>query len=77
VLSALLARLQLGQVSFTFYVLVGSLVGALAAHRVSQRGTLLMAGVRVGMVNAKRKNNGLALGKQGRGCLGLGAHMQA
>jgi len=51
VVAALLAGLQLGELPFAFYVLVGSIVGALGAERVSQRGTLLLAGVRVGGVN--------------------------
>jgi len=51
VVAALLAGLQLGELPFAFYVLVGSVVGALGAERVSQRGTLLLAGVRVGGVN--------------------------
>jgi len=51
VVAALLAGLQLGELPFAFYVLVSSIVGALGAERVSQRGTLLLAGVRVGAVN--------------------------
>jgi cyclic-di-AMP phosphodiesterase PgpH len=53
VVLALLAGLQVGgDVGFALYVLVGSLVAALGAGHVSQRGTLLSAGVRVGAANA-------------------------
>jgi hypothetical protein len=50
---SILAGLQLhGQVSFTLYSLVGSLVAAIGVARVTQRGTLLRAGLRVGLANA-------------------------
>jgi putative nucleotidyltransferase with HDIG domain len=52
VLIALLAGLQVrGEVGFACYALAGSLTAARAAARVTQRGTLLRAGVRVGVVN--------------------------
>ncbi len=53
VLAALLTSLQVeGGAGYAFYTLIGSLVAALGAARVSQRGTLLLAGVRVGAANA-------------------------
>lgn len=52
ILFAGIAGLQVGgELSFALYTLVGSLVAALGASRVTQRGTLLRAGVRVGGVN--------------------------
>jgi putative nucleotidyltransferase with HDIG domain len=52
VLVALLAGLQVpSEIGFAFYALAGSLTAARAAARVTQRGTLLRAGVRVGAVN--------------------------
>jgi putative nucleotidyltransferase with HDIG domain len=53
VLSALVAGLQLGgEVSFAFFVLIGSLVAAVGSRRVTQRGVLLRAGAQVGLANA-------------------------
>jgi putative nucleotidyltransferase with HDIG domain len=50
---ALVAGIQLGgDLRFAVFALVGSLVGALGAARVTQRGTLLRAGLRVGGANA-------------------------
>ena len=52
-LTSLIAGLQVrGDVGFTFYVLAGSLTAALGAARVMQRGVLMRAGLRVGLVNA-------------------------
>ncbi|MFQ5515156.1 MAG: HD family phosphohydrolase [Myxococcota bacterium] len=52
VLVSLLAGLQMGsEVGFAFYVLAGSLAAAGGVGRVTQRGTLLRAGVRVGIVH--------------------------
>ena len=52
VMVSLLAGLQIrGEVSFAFYALIGSLTAALTAARVTQRGTLLRAGVLVGLAN--------------------------
>jgi len=52
VLISLLAALQIrGDLDFAFYALAGSLVAARSAARVTQRGTLLLAGLRVGMIN--------------------------
>jgi putative nucleotidyltransferase with HDIG domain len=50
---AILAGLQVqGQVEYTLFTLVGSLTAALGAGRVTQRGTLLRAGLRLGLANA-------------------------
>ena len=47
-----LAALQVGpDVSYGIYVLVGSLVAAVGVARVTQRGTLLRAGAKVGLIN--------------------------
>lgn len=52
VMVALIAGLQIrGEVSFAFYALAGSLTAAKSASRVMQRGTLLRAGVFVGITN--------------------------
>ena len=52
ILAAPLAGLQVGgEISFAVYTLVGSLVAAVGAARVTQRGTLLRAGAAVGLVN--------------------------
>ncbi|MCZ6569634.1 MAG: HDIG domain-containing protein [Deltaproteobacteria bacterium] len=52
ILVSLMAGLQIrGELTFAFYVLAGSLTAARSAARVTQRGTLLIAGVRVGVVN--------------------------
>ena len=52
VLSSMLVGLQLGgDVSFALYALVGALVAAVGSARVTQRGTLLRAGARVGAAN--------------------------
>jgi len=52
VLTSLMAGLQTRtETPFVFYCLVGSLVAALGAARVTQRGTLLRAGLRVGLAN--------------------------
>jgi len=52
-LVSLIAGLQVrADVGFTFYTLAGSLTAALGAARVMQRGTLMRAGLRVGLVNA-------------------------
>jgi hypothetical protein len=52
-LVSLIAGLQVhGDLGFTFYSLAGSLTAALGAARVTQRGTLLRAGLRVGASNA-------------------------
>jgi putative nucleotidyltransferase with HDIG domain len=40
-----------GSISFTLYTLIGSLVAAMGAARVTQRGTLLRAGAAVGLTN--------------------------
>ena len=46
------AGLQLGgNISYALYTLVGSLVAAVGASRVTQRGTLLRAGAKVGAAN--------------------------
>jgi putative nucleotidyltransferase with HDIG domain len=51
VLVALVAGLQVrGEVAYAAFALIGSLTGAHATARVSQRGTLLRAGLRVGAV---------------------------
>jgi hypothetical protein len=51
-LVALVAGFQVrGEVAYAAFVLVGSLSGALGAARVTQRGTLLRAGLRVGAAN--------------------------
>jgi putative nucleotidyltransferase with HDIG domain len=53
VLASILVGLQLqGEVTFTLFALVGSLVGAIGVARVTQRGILLRAGLRVGLTNA-------------------------
>jgi len=53
VLSALVGGLQLGgEVSFAFFVLIGSLVAAVGSRRVTQRGVLLRAGAQVGLANS-------------------------
>jgi hypothetical protein len=63
VVSALFAALQMGgELSYAFYVLGGSLAAALGATRVTQRGTLLRVGVRVGGVNAAIAAGLLVLG---------------
>jgi len=41
-----------GDIGFTSYALVGSLTAAVGASHVTQRGTLLRAGLRVGLANA-------------------------
>jgi hypothetical protein len=52
VLASLIASLQVGAgAGYGFYALIGSMVAAVGAARVSQRGTLLLAGVRVGAAN--------------------------
>jgi putative nucleotidyltransferase with HDIG domain len=52
-LTSLIAGLQVrGDLGFTFYALAGSLTAALGAARVMQRGTLMRAGLRVGLANA-------------------------
>jgi len=52
-LVSLVAGMQVrGDLGFTFYTLAGSLTAALGAARVMQRGTLLRAGLRVGVANA-------------------------
>jgi putative nucleotidyltransferase with HDIG domain len=52
-LSSVIAGLQVhGDLGFTFYSLAGSLTAALGAARVTQRGTLMRAGLRVGAANA-------------------------
>jgi hypothetical protein len=49
---SLVAGMQVrGDLGFTFYALAGSLTAALGAARVMQRGTLMRAGLRVGMAN--------------------------
>jgi putative nucleotidyltransferase with HDIG domain len=51
-LAAPLAGLQLGgDISFALFTLVGSLVAAVGAARVTQRGTLLRAGLKLGGAN--------------------------
>ena len=53
VVSSLIAGLQIGgDLSYALYTLIGSLVAAVGVARVSQRGTLLRAGVRVGATNS-------------------------
>jgi len=52
-LSSVIAGLQVhGDLGFTFYSLAGSLTAALGAAKVTQRGTLMRAGLRVGAANA-------------------------
>ena len=52
-LASLIAGMQVhGDLGFTFYALAGSLTAALGAARVTQRGTLMRAGLRVGLANA-------------------------
>lgn len=52
-LIALITGIQVGtDLGFAVFVFVGSLVGALEMARVTQRGTLLRAGLRVGVANA-------------------------
>ncbi|MFQ5697741.1 MAG: HD family phosphohydrolase [Myxococcota bacterium] len=52
-LVALVTGMQVGgDLGFTVFAFVGSFVGALGAARVTQRGTLLRAGLRVGGANA-------------------------
>ena len=52
VLVAIIAGLQVrGEVGYALFALVGSLVAARGAARVTQRGTLLRAGLRVGVAN--------------------------
>jgi len=52
-LSSVIAGLQLhGDMGFAFYCLAGSLTAALGAAKVTQRGTLMRAGLRVGAANA-------------------------
>jgi putative nucleotidyltransferase with HDIG domain len=52
VLAAVVGGLQVrGEVSYALFTLVGSLTAALAAARVTQRGTLMRAGLRVGLAN--------------------------
>jgi putative nucleotidyltransferase with HDIG domain len=49
---SLLAALQMGaRVEYAVFALVGSLTAARGVERVTQRGTLLRAGLRVGLVN--------------------------
>jgi len=52
-LASTIAGLQVhSDLGFTFYALAGSLTAALGAARVTQRGTLMRAGLRVGVANA-------------------------
>ncbi len=52
ILASLLAGLQVnGELSYTLYTLAGSLTAAVATSQVTQRGTLLRAGMRVGVAN--------------------------
>jgi putative nucleotidyltransferase with HDIG domain len=52
ILASLLAGLQVnGELSYTLYTLAGSLTAAVATSQVTQRGTLLRAGMRVGFAN--------------------------
>ncbi len=52
ILVAVLASLQVGgDLNYTVYVFAGSLTAASAATRVTRRTTLLLAGMRVGVVN--------------------------
>ncbi|MEE9280862.1 MAG: HDIG domain-containing metalloprotein [Myxococcota bacterium] len=49
---SLLAGLQVdGELSYALYTLAGSLTAAVATSQVAQRGTLLRAGIRVGVAN--------------------------
>jgi membrane-associated HD superfamily phosphohydrolase len=53
VLVSLVAGFQVhGDLGFTGYALAGSLTAAVGVARVTQRGTLLRAGLRVGLANA-------------------------
>jgi cyclic-di-AMP phosphodiesterase PgpH len=53
VIASLVAGLQVhGDLGFAVYALAGSLTAAVGAARVTQRGTLLRAGLRVGLANA-------------------------
>jgi putative nucleotidyltransferase with HDIG domain len=53
VIASLVAGFQVhGDLGFTVYALAGSLTAAVGAARVTQRGTLLRAGLRVGLANA-------------------------
>ncbi len=53
VLVSLITGFQVhGDLGFTSYTLVGSLTAAIGAAHVTQRGTLLRAGLRVGLANA-------------------------
>ncbi|NRA01841.1 MAG: HD domain-containing protein [Myxococcales bacterium] len=53
VAASMLAGLQMAnELSYALFVLVGSLTAAVGVARVTQRGTLLRAGVRVGVANA-------------------------
>ena len=50
-----------------------AIAGSLRAHRVSQRGTLLMAGLRLGMVSLRKaRTTGACSRGAGPGCLGPG-----
>jgi putative nucleotidyltransferase with HDIG domain len=49
---ALVVGMQVGGVPYAVFALVASLIGALGAARVTQRGTLLRAGLRVGAGSA-------------------------
>ena len=51
-LVSVIVGLQVHADGFTFYALAGSLTAAIGAGRVTQRGTLMRAGLRVGLVNA-------------------------
>ena len=52
IIVAIITGLQLdGRVSFAVYTLAGSLFAAASAERVTQRSTLLRAGVKVGLAN--------------------------
>ncbi|MFI5317359.1 MAG: HD family phosphohydrolase [Myxococcota bacterium] len=74
-LVSLIAGLQVhGDLGFTFYSLAGSLTAALGAARVMQRGTLIRAGLRVGLANSMVVIALLLLGNHfslGSGCLAL------
>jgi putative nucleotidyltransferase with HDIG domain len=50
--AALVAGMQVGGLPFAVFALVASLIGVLGAARVTQRGTLLRAGLRVGAGSA-------------------------
>ena len=75
-LCSVIAGLQVhADLGFTFYSLAGSLTAALGAARVTQRGTLMRAGLRVGAANATVVLALLLLGNHfapGTVALGLG-----